>query len=337
MSQALALAIRGRGLVEPNPMVGAVIVRDGEVVGRGFHERYGGPHAEVNALADCRANGVDPAGLTMHVTLEPCSHHGKTPPCARALVEAGLGRVVVAMADPFPEVAGRGLALLRDAGIGVEIGVGEAEARELNAPYLKRVATGLPWVIVKWAQTLDGKIATATGDSKWISGEASRAVVHGLRARVDAVVTGIGTVLADDPSLTARHVEIKRTAKRVVVGDPAAIPRTARLLTDGGPEVIHYDAQSNLRPLLESLVRDHDATNVLVEAGGGLVGAFLDQGLVDQAIAFIAPKLVGDHDARGPVRGLACDQIAEARRLELRSVAQIGEDVMLDYRVLTHP
>jgi len=207
MDRALGLAKRGQGRVEPNPMVGAVLLRDGHIVGQGYHERFGGPHAEINALADAAARGEDVRGLTMCVTLEPCGHHGKTPPCAEALIQAGVGRVVVAMVDPYEKVAGRGAAMLRDAGIAVEVGVGEAQAQHLNEPFIKRVATGLPWVIAKWAQTLDGKTATAAGHSQWISNPQSRAMVHRLRSRVDAIMVGVGTVIADNPSLTARPGE----------------------------------------------------------------------------------------------------------------------------------
>src|SRR5690242_3300722 len=201
MRRALDLAECGRGWVEPNPLVGAVIVRDGRMVGEGWHRRYGEAHAEVNALAEA---GDAARGATLYVTLEPCCHHGKTPPCTDAVLRAGVRRVVAAMPDPFPAVAGQGAGRLRAAGVEVEFGPGEAAARRLNAPYLKLLAAGRPYVHVKWAMTLDGKIATRTGDSKWVSNPASRRYVHELRGRVDAVLVGVGTALADDPSLTAR-------------------------------------------------------------------------------------------------------------------------------------
>jgi len=268
------------------------------------------------------------------VTLEPCAHHGKTPPCAQALIDAKLARVIVAMADPFEQVAGRGLAMLRDAGIAVEVGVEEAAARRLNEPFIKHVSTGRPWVIVKWAQTLDGRIATAIGDSRWISNESSRRFVHQTRARVDAIITGVGTVLADDPALTARGVEVCRVARRVVVGPRDVLPEDAKLLTDGGPPVLFHENAADLRSLLETLGREHLATNVLVEAGGGLVGRLFDQGLVDQVLAFIAPKLLGDAEAHGPLRGRSVPNIHEAHALDLADLRRFGEgDVMLDYRV----
>src|SRR5688500_7305813 len=213
MRRALALARRGWGRTAPNPMVGAVVVRDGVVVGEGWHAEFGGDHAEVMAL---REAGERARGATLYVTLEPCCHHGKTPPCTKAVIAARVGRVVCAMADPFPRVAGDGIAELRSTGIAVAIGVCEAEARVLNAPYLTLLGKGRPWVIAKWAMSLDGRIATRTGDSKWISGEASRRLVHELRGRVDAVMVGSGTALADDPLLTARPPG-PRTAARVVL------------------------------------------------------------------------------------------------------------------------
>jgi len=334
MQRALSLARQGRGWVEPNPMVGAIIVDGDRVIGEGYHQRFGGPHAEVNALRDCRARGHEPAGAMMVVTLEPCAHQGKTPPCAQALIDAKLARVVIAMADPNPRVSGRGIATLRRAGIDVEVGVEEAAARRLNEPFIKHVTTGLPWVIVKWAQTLDGRIATAIGDSRWISNQQSRYFVHRTRARVDAIITGVGTVLADDPALTARGVEVRRVARRVIVGPRDVIPEQAKLLTDAGPPVIFHEDASDLRALLEHLGREHLATNVLVEAGGGLVGRLFDQGLVDQVLAFVAPKLLGDAEAHGPLRGRSAPHLHQAHTLALTDLRRFGDgDVMLDYRV----
>src|SRR6478752_9858422 len=227
MARALELAARGRGAVEPNPLVGAVVVRDGAVVGQGWHEQFGQAHAEVNAL---RQAGDRARGATLYVTLEPCCHFGKTPPCTEAVVRAGVRRVVAAMLDPFPQVAGQGASRLREAGVVVEVGVGEAAARRLNAPYLKSLRTGRPWVHAKWAMTLDGKIATRTGESKWITGEAARARAHELRGRMDAVIVGKGTLLADDPLLTARPPG-PRTATRVVLtASGKGLPISCRLL-----------------------------------------------------------------------------------------------------------
>src|SRR3954466_722160 len=224
MERALALAERGRGAVEPNPLVGAVVVRDGTCVGEGWHQRYGGPHAEVHALA---AAAEAARGATLYVTLEPCCHFGKTPPCTDAVLAAGVRRVVASMADPFPRVAGGGLDRLRAAGLEVEVGLLEDEARRLNAPYLKRLTTGLPYVTAKWAMTLDGKTAVASGDSRWISGPRSRALVHELRGRMDAILVGIGTALADDPLLTARPPG-PRVACRVVLDGAARLDLASR-------------------------------------------------------------------------------------------------------------
>ena len=223
MLRALELARRGEGIVEPNPMVGCVVVQGEEIVGEGWHQRFGGPHAEIEAL---RAAGAKATGATLYVTLEPCCHHGQTPPCSDAVIQAGIGRVVAAMRDPFPKVAGGGIQQLMSAGIDVEVGLHEQEARELNAPYLKLLATGRPWVIAKWAMTLDGKLATKTGDSKWISGEASRRVVHELRGRVDAIVVGRRTAALDDPLLTARLEKGSppRIATRIVLDSRDSSP-----------------------------------------------------------------------------------------------------------------
>jgi diaminohydroxyphosphoribosylaminopyrimidine deaminase/5-amino-6-(5-phosphoribosylamino)uracil reductase len=231
MRVALELAERGRGHAEPNPLVGAVLARDGRVVGSGWHRRFGEAHAEVNALAEAGDAARD---ATLYVTLEPCCHHGKTPPCTDAVLRAGVRRAVVAMSDPFPDVSGRGMQALRDAGVSVEVGLFQTEAVRLNAPYLKALRAGRPYVHAKWAMTLDGKTATPTGDSKWISNEASRARGHALRGRMDAVVVGIGTVLADDPLLTARPPGPRRPV-RVVIDSRGRMPsdsQLARTLTE---------------------------------------------------------------------------------------------------------
>lgn len=318
-------------------MVGAVLLRDGDTVAKGCHMRYGEAHAEINALADAQAKGIDPRGLTMCVTLEPCSHHGKTPPCAQALIDSGIGRVVVAMVDPYEEVAGRGIQMLRDAGIVVEIGVMEAEARQLNEAFIKRVTTGLPWVIVKWAQTLDGKTATANGHSQWISNEASREKVHQIRGQMDAIMVGVGTAIADDPLLTARLHNGEaplRVARRLVVDRSNRLPADAKMLHDGGPPVSAL--AGDLREELQQLAND-GVTNIFVEGGATLVGALLQEKLVDQLLVFTAPKLVGDAAALPAVQGLACATMDEALALELMDVERLGDDVLLDYRVGKRP
>jgi diaminohydroxyphosphoribosylaminopyrimidine deaminase/5-amino-6-(5-phosphoribosylamino)uracil reductase len=349
MSQALKLAEHGRGAVEPNPLVGALIVRDGQILGAGYHQRFGGPHAEILALASAEA---DVRGATLFVTLEPCCHFGKTPPCTDALVQAGIARVVVAQADPFPEVAGKGIALLRKAGLTVEVGLGEREARRLNAPYLKLLSTELPYVHAKWAMSLDGKLATRGGDSRWISGEESRRQVHALRGRMDAIVVGIGTALADDPLLTARPAG-PRIALRIVLDSTGRLPlesrlvRTAReapflLATSGhlpverrqafeqhGCEVLALAAQDgrlSVLALLQHLGRQR-RTNVLVEGGGEVLGSFHDAGLIDEVHAFIAPAILGGKGAVVPFEGLGVQRVAEAWRLSDCQVSMTGKDI----------
>ncbi len=368
MHRALRLARRGLGRVEPNPMVGAVLARGGQVLAEGYHHKFGGPHAEAQALHQARQRGIDPAGCDLFVSLEPCCHQGKTPPCTGALIEAGLGRVFAAMIDPAPTIAGRGIDALKAAGIRVEVGLCEPQARDLNAPYLKRTTTGLPWVIVKWAQTLDGRTATADGHSRWISNPTSRRRVHQLRARVDAVMVGIGTALVDDPQLTARTGRVRRVARRVVVDPQLRLPHNAVMLQSNDPPVtlaVHQqivrdrparlvDLESrgvecvglppadddpprlNLRPLMRHLVQHHQATNVLVEGGATLAGSLFKQGLVDQVLAFVAPKVLGDDAALAAVRGLTCTKIADAPALSLWSATRVEDDVLLDYRVQAH-
>ena len=325
MQRALELAERGQGFVEPNPMVGCVLWHDGAMVGDGWHGRFGGPHAEVEAIS---VAGKRAAGATLYVTLEPCCHQGKTPPCSEALIEAGIGRIVIAQRDPFPKVDGGGIRALQSAGLAVEVGILEAEAQRLNAPFLKLTKTARPWVIAKWAMTLDGKLATGAGDSKWISGEGSRAIVHELRGRVDAIVVGSRTAAIDDPLLTARPPG-PRAATRVVVDSKATLPcdsqlvRTAgdvpvlvaagstaaeakrRRLTDAGCEVFVCSGETHadrLVSLLEELGRRR-MTNILVEGGGQLLGNLFDANLIDEVHVFLAPKIIGGADALSPVGG----------------------------------
>jgi diaminohydroxyphosphoribosylaminopyrimidine deaminase/5-amino-6-(5-phosphoribosylamino)uracil reductase len=341
MARALALAGRGRGHVEPNPLVGAVVVRDGRAVGEGWHQRYGQAHAEVNALT---AAGDAARGATLYVTLEPCCHFGKTPPCTDAIIRAGIGRVVAAMSDPFPQVAGQGAELLRRAGIAVDVGVGEAEARRLNGPYLKLLRTGRPYVHAKWAMTLDGKIATHTGDSKWISNKASRHWVHELRGRMDAIVVGIGTVLADDPMLTARPPG-PRTPVRIVLDHHGRTPPTSQLArtaresptwvvtaSEPAPQLRALGCEVHTLPdvgaLLDEMGRRR-MTNVLIEGGSGVFGSFLDIREIDEVHVFIAPRLVGGDDAKTPIGGNGVKKIADALALAEWQVEMIEGDVYL--------
>ncbi|HEY1859103.1 MAG TPA: bifunctional diaminohydroxyphosphoribosylaminopyrimidine deaminase/5-amino-6-(5-phosphoribosylamino)uracil reductase RibD [Gemmataceae bacterium] len=347
MHRALELAERGRGYVEPNPLVGAVVVRDGRVVGEGWHERFGQQHAEIIALA-----AADDAaqGATLYVTLEPCCHQGKTPPCTDAVLGAGIRRVVAAMADPFPQVAGKGVAHLRAAGVEVVVGAEEARARRLNAPYLKLLSTGRPYVHAKWAMSLDGKIATRTGDSKWISSEASRKPVHELRGRMDAVIIGVGTALADDPRLTARPPG-PRTPMRIVLDSRGRLPLTSQLVVTAretptlivtasaeadrfraiGCEVLSLPTGSG-RPdvgqLLDELGKRR-MTNVLVEGGAAVLGSFLDARAMDEVHVFLAPVLIGGTDAKPAIAGQGLERVADALRLADWSSEALAGDFYL--------
>jgi diaminohydroxyphosphoribosylaminopyrimidine deaminase/5-amino-6-(5-phosphoribosylamino)uracil reductase len=352
MRRALEIAERGRGFVEPNPLVGAVVVLDGKMVGEGYHQRFGEAHAEVNALA---AAGQEARAATLYVTLEPCCHQGKTAPCTDAVLGAGIRRVAAAMTDPFPQVAGRGGDILRGAGVAYDVGIEEAAARRLNAPYLKLLSTGRPYVHAKWAMTLDGKIATRTGDSQWISGEASRRRVHELRGRMDAVVVGIGTALADDPSLTARPPgprtptrivldrrtrlpqgsQLARTAREtptmIVASAEAAAP--AKALQALGCEVLVLPAgDDEVIRLLEELGRRR-MTNILVEGGSAVLGSFLDARAIDEVHVFIAPILAGGAEARAAVGGRGVDRLAEAMRLIEWATEILDGDLLLRGRI----
>lgn len=358
MQRALEIAPRGIGRVEPNPAVGAVIVdHENRFIAEGFHQRFGDAHAEVNAIV---AAGGRTHGATLFVTLEPCSHHGKTPPCADAVIAAGFQRVVIGCQDPAPHVAGQGIARLRDAGLKVEVGVCEADAQALIAPFRKLMNDKLPWVHAKWAMTLDGKIASHTGHSKWISGEQSRAEVHRLRGRMDAIITGAGTVRADDPLLTARPPG-PRTALRVVVDScGSSISAETRLLQTIGDaplliSVTEDHAESDhMRSLAASGVEVHGAqgagrservadlllelgrrgcTNVLLESGAGLMGAFFDGDLVDEVHVFVAPKIVGGQTALSPVGGEGCPQIPAAASLTSVSIESFGADTLIRGRI----
>ncbi|QDV67912.1 Riboflavin biosynthesis protein RibD [Rosistilla carotiformis] len=356
MRHALALAAQGKGRVEPNPMVGCVIVRDHVALAEGFHQKFGGPHAEREALSALPA-GCDPAGATWYVTLEPCCHTGKTPPCSDAVIAARPRRVVVAAVDPFPEVAGRGIAQIRAAGIEVEVGVCEAEANRLNAPFIKRIRQRQPWVIAKWAMTLDGKIATHCGNSQWISGEASRRRVHQVRGQVDAIVTGIGSVLADDPTLTARPPG-PRTAARIVMDDRAQVPLDSTLIKTQSLAGLHVmvgaaapqdridalrntgcgvivNASGTRTGGVEQLMawcHDQGMTNILLEAGAGVLASFFEVDAIDEYQIFIAPKLVGGSTAPGPLGGVGLSQIAQSPSLEPLQVETIEGDLLVTTR-----
>jgi diaminohydroxyphosphoribosylaminopyrimidine deaminase/5-amino-6-(5-phosphoribosylamino)uracil reductase len=347
MARALQLAERGLFTTSPNPRVGCVIVRNGIVVGEGWHERAGTPHAEVHAL---RAAGEAARGATVYVTLEPCSHHGRTPPCAEALVTAGVARVVAAMTDPNPLVAGGGIAMLTLAGIQAEVGLMEAEARALNPGFVSRMTRGRPWVRLKTASTLDGKTALANGASQWITGAAARADVQRLRARACAILTGSGTVLADNPRMNVRDLDIGRQPLRIIVDSTLRTPPDAAILPAlvachradtapraaleaAGAEVIQLpgtDGRVDLVALLAQLAQ-RGVNEVHVEAGAALNGALLAAGLVDEWIAYLAPMAVGD-TARGLFATPALTALADATRFRLADVRQFGEDLRLSLR-----
>ena len=357
MRRAIELAERGVGFTNPNPMVGAVIVKGGKVIGEGWHERCGEWHAERNAFKNCT---VSAEGATMYVTLEPCCHYGKTPPCTEAIIEHGIARVVVGMEDPNPLVAGKGIALLREAGIEVVCGVEEEALREQNRVFLKYISTKLPWVAMKTAMTLDGKIATRTGDSKWITGAEARAYVHELRHRFMAILVGIGTAVADDPLLNCR-IEGRgvRQPIRVVVDSNARLSLDSQLvktageyrtivahtrfapeervkaLRETGVEMLLCKEKEGLvdvRNLLE-LLGQSGIDSILLEGGGSLNYTFLSEGLADELYAFIAPKIVGGMNAKTPVEGLGVEKMADAITLELKNVLNIGDDVLLKLKV----
>ena len=357
MRRAIELAERGVGFTNPNPMVGAVIVKGGKVIGEGWHERCGEWHAERNAFKNCT---VPAEGATMYVTLEPCCHYGKTPPCTEAIIEHGIARVVVGMEDPNPLVAGKGIALLREAGIEVVCGVEEEALREQNRVFLKYISTKLPWVAMKTAMTLDGKIATRTGDSKWITGAEARAYVHELRHRFMAILVGIGTAVADDPLLNCR-IEGRgvRQPIRVVVDSNARLSLDSQLvktageyrtivahtcfapeervkaLREIGVEMLLCKEKEGLvdvRNLLE-LLGQSGIDSILLEGGGSLNYTFLSEGLADELYAFIAPKIVGGMNAKTPVEGAGMEKMADAINLELENVLNIGHDVLLKLKV----
>jgi diaminohydroxyphosphoribosylaminopyrimidine deaminase/5-amino-6-(5-phosphoribosylamino)uracil reductase len=349
MERALELARRGEGGVEPNPMVGCVLVQNGRLIGEGWHRKFGGPHAEIHALQSC-PHDID--GATAFVTLEPCSHHGKTPPCADALINSGISRVVVAHSDPNPDVSGQGIRRMRDAGIHVEVGLLQEDAAQVLAPYLKRTRTGIPWIIAKWAMTLDGKIATARGDSQWISNEHSRKIVHQLRGRVDAVMVGSRTAAQDDPLLTARPAG-RRVATRIVMDSKASLSLDSQLcrttsqfptliacgpmadrdalelLREAGCEIWqteNADPNQRLLELLRELGR-RGMTNVMVEGGGGLLGALHDLGQIDEVQAFIGPSLLGGVEAITPIGGHGASVMAAATGIQVVSVQTLGQDI----------
>jgi diaminohydroxyphosphoribosylaminopyrimidine deaminase/5-amino-6-(5-phosphoribosylamino)uracil reductase len=359
LARAIELAQQGRGRVSPNPMVGAVIGRLDEVIAEGFHGRLGGPHAEVEAIA--AAGDRDLEGATLYVSLEPCCHHGRTPPCTDAIRRAGIRRVVVASDDPSQHAAGRGLGILRDEGVEVVMADGDlaSRARLLNQPFRKRSRTGCPWVLFKSAMTLDGKVATGSGDSKWISGEASRRLTHQWRGECDAVAVGVGTALADDPLLTARIEGVARQPRRIVFDSLARLPLGSQLLasareiplivvvsraapraaTDAleahGAEVIVATGENEPARVRSALAQlgAAEINSILLEGGPHLAGAFFDAGEIDEMRLFLAPMVMGGRTARDPLEGEGVEMIADAVRALTLECLQIGEDLLISARM----
>jgi diaminohydroxyphosphoribosylaminopyrimidine deaminase / 5-amino-6-(5-phosphoribosylamino)uracil reductase len=359
LARAIELARRGTGRVSPNPLVGAVIALDGEMLGEGYHQELGGPHAEVEAIR--AADGHDLSAATLYVSLEPCCHHGRTPPCTDAIRTAGIRRVVVGSDDPSEHASGRGLGILRDEGIEIVVADGElaASARLLNQPFRKHARTGRPWVLFKSAMSLDGKVATSGGDSKWISGEESRALAHRWRSEADAVAVGIGTALADDPQLTARTSDAIRQPRRVVFDSLARLPASSRLVADArivpltvvvsraapraatdllethGADVIVATGENEparVRSALDQLGAA-GITSILLEGGPHLAGVFFDAGEVDEIRLFIAPLVLGGRTARDPLEGEGVEHIADAVRALTLECDRSGHDVLVSARI----
>ena len=347
--RALRLAERAAGHTSPNPMVGAVLVKDGSVLAEDYHKAPGEPHAESLVLAKA---GDDAAGAELYVNLEPCCHTRKrTPPCSRAIIDAGIRKVFISMKDPNPMVAGKGIRELMDAGIDVVTGLHEEEAGRLNETYIKFITEKVPFVTLKVAMTLDGKIALPTGESKWITGEESRRLVHSMRASVDAVITAIGTVKADDPELTAR-IEGAKNPVRILIDPDLDIPPDARLtdipprtiivaeggmagsekvegLKAKGVKFILYDGVLDLKWLMKRL-GEMEITSVLLEGGSSLASHALEDGVVDKACFFIAPRLIGGIDSYPAVGGRSCGMLKDAYKLEGMQIQRVGEDILVE-------
>ena len=354
MKRALELAKLGWGRTNPNPLVGAVIVKDGEIMAEGYHEMIGCAHAEAAAFNNAKG---DVRGGTLYVNLEPCSHYGRTPPCAKAIIEKGIKEVVIAMTDPNPKVAGKGIRMLEDAGIRVVDGILEEEAKKLNEIFIKFISQKKPFVIMKTAMTLDGKIATCQGDSKWISGESSRQYVHTVRDRVAAIMVGINTVIADNPSLTTRLDSKKgKDPVRIIVDSKGIIPLDSKVINvESAAEVIlatttalafekekqlmdrkvriikveGLDGHVDLIKLMDELYK-LEIDSVLMEGGGGLNAAALNSGIVDKVMMFIAPRIIGGKDAKTPVEGVGIQLMKDAVNLENINISRFGGDILVE-------
>ena len=355
MARALQLAKKGVGSTSPNPNVGCVLVKNGEMIAEGWHEKAGQPHAEINALQQA---GNNAEGSTAYVTLEPCCHHGKTPPCTDALIKAKVSRVVAAMVDPHSRVAGQGLKILEQAGITVEHGLLEQQAIELNAGFIKRMKTGLPYVRCKLAMSLDGRTAMASGESKWITSAAAREDVQQLRARSDAILTGVGTVLADDPSMTVRLENVETQPLRVVVDTNLSMPATARMLKEPGKTLLmtcstdedvaqllkeagadihmmpYCNTSVDLKSVLQQLA-ELQVNDVLLETGATLSGAMLEAGLIDELIIYMAPIVMGDN-ARGLFTLPGLEHMKDKIELDVLDQRMLGSDIRITAKVKQH-
>lgn len=352
IQRTFELARRGVGKVNPNPLVGAVIVKNDKVIGEGYHEYFGGPHAEVNAVNDA-AGPVK--GATLYVNLEPCAHHGKTPPCAKMIVGKEFSRVVMAMRDPNPQVSGKGIEILKEAGIEVTEGVLEEEALDLNRVFIKFITKKQPYVVMKTAMTLDGKIATRVGDSRWVTGEQARRIVHELRNGYSAIMVGVNTVIADDPHLDTRLEREARNPVRIIADTSARIPMDAfvvlhpekaktiiahtqkappeklKILREGGVETIEtkpYEGKVDLRELMLALGAK-GIDGIMLEGGGALNFSALKQGIVDEVLVFVAPKIVGGEHAKTPVSGKGVDVMDQAFKVTDLKTMGVGDDLMI--------
>lgn len=359
MKRALKLAELGRGWSNPNPMVGAVLVKDDRIIGEGYHRKYGELHAERNALADCRNRGEDPKGAVLYVTLEPCCHYGKTPPCTEAILEAGIAKVVVGSGDPNPLVGGKGIRILREQGVEVTEGVLEEECLELNRIFFHYVRTKTPYVVMKYAMTMDGKIATRTGESQWVTGEEARHNVQETRHALMGIMVGIQTVLADNPMLSCR-LPGKKSPVRIICDSKLRIPLSSKLVQTAGSqrtiiatcggeeeklaalrerhcEIIRTAPENGRVDLQELMVRlgELGIDSILLEGGAALNWSALKAGIVNEVHTYLAPKLFGGTEAKSPVGGMGVALPAEAYALRTKAVRQFGEDLLIESEVIS--
>lgn len=359
INRALELAVRGEGRVEPNPVVGAVLVKDNRIIGEGWHEYFGGPHAEINALNNAAES---PDGSTLYISLEPCAHFGKTPPCVDAVIKAGVKKVVLAVRDPNPITAGKGAATLKKAGIEVVEGINERKAREINAPFFKLHLEGLPYIIAKWAMSLDGKIAARTGDARWISSEESRAFVHQFREKMGAIMVGIRTVLNDDPSLLGRVAGAAKNPRRIILDSFARLPLESRIIKTL-PQAETYlvvsanAPQERVKKIYELGVKifeieevggalnfiklgrklaESGINKILIEGGSSVLASAFEANLVDEIMVFIAPKIIGGKEALSPVGGKGIELIKDALQLEEFTVEHLGSDLLIRSHLKRH-